>query len=166
MNTPTTVYIGLGSNLGDSLLTLRSALSEIAIIDGVELLRVSSFYVSKPLAGMDQPDYLNAVAEIACTLAPRDLLMQLQQIEAAHGRERKAHWAARTLDLDILLFGDLVSKDERLTLPHPGIPERDFVLVPLHELEPSLQIPGLGQVDDLLAHCEIRGLQPITENSV
>lgn len=140
MNPPTTAWIGLGANLGERAGTLRTALAALAALPGTRLLRVSSLYRSAPVdAG--GPDYLNAVAEIGTQLPPHDLLAALQAIEHAAGRERPYRNAPRTLDLDILLYGDLQSADATLTLPHPRLHERAFVLLPLAELAPERVLP-------------------------
>ena len=107
---------------------------------------------------MEQPDYFNAVAALDTTLPPLELLDALQAIERAAGRERTGHWAPRTLDLDLLLYGEAVIDHPRLTVPHPGIAARDFVLQPLHDLDPDLVIPAAGSLATLLEHCPQRGL--------
>lgn len=133
-------WIGLGASLGDRLATLRTALSAIGALPGTRVQRVSSLYGSAPVdAG--GPDYLNAVAQLETTLAPHALLAQLQAIEQAAGRERPYRNAPRTLDLDILLYGDQVIDTPTLTVPHPRMPERAFVLRPLAELAPE-RVPG------------------------
>ena len=130
------VFIGLGANLGDRKATLRTALAAIAQLPGTQLLRVSPLYGSAPVdAG--GPDYLNAVAELATTQAPQALLQALQTIEQSAGRERPYRNAPRTLDLDILWFGDQVIDTPDLTVPHPRMGERAFVLRPLADLLPE-----------------------------
>ncbi|ART47547.1 2-amino-4-hydroxy-6-hydroxymethyldihydropteridine diphosphokinase [Acidovorax carolinensis] len=130
-------WIGLGANLGDRLSTLRTALSAIGALPGTRVQRVSSLYGSAPVdAG--GPDYLNAVVQLCTTLAPHALLAQLQAIEQAGGRERPYRNAPRTLDLDILVYGDQVIDTPTLTVPHPRLHERAFVLYPLAELAPAL----------------------------
>jgi len=130
------VFIGLGANLGDRQATLRMALATIGHLPGTQLLRVSPLYRSAPVdAG--GPDYLNAVAELTTTLAPLALLQALQTIEQSAGRERPYHNAPRTLDLDILWFGDRVIETPELTVPHPRMADRAFVLRPLADLVPD-----------------------------
>lgn len=137
-------WIGLGANLGDRQASLRAALSAMAALPGTSVQRVSSLYGSAPVdAG--GPDYLNAVAQIHTTLAPHDLLAQLQAIELAAGRERPYRNAPRTLDLDILLYGDQMMDTPALTLPHPRLHERAFVLRPLAELRPDWVTPAMLQ---------------------
>ena len=155
-----TAYIGLGSNQGDSLVLLRQALKDLAAIPQTVCVRYSSIYRSQPLADMPQPDYLNAVAMLETDLAPEALLDALQAIEGRHGRRRGTErWAPRTLDLDILLYGEQRIETPRLSVPHPGIAEREFVLVPLAEIAPELEIPGLGAVARLASQRPQRGLQ-------
>jgi 2-amino-4-hydroxy-6-hydroxymethyldihydropteridine diphosphokinase len=144
-------YIGLGANLGDARAVLEAALQALAAMPGTRSLRRSSFYRSAPIESSG-PDYLNAVAELQTGLAPIELLHALQAIERDHGRERPYRNAPRTLDLDLLLHDDLRLATPELTLPHPRAHQRAFVLLPLAELAPRLQIPGRGQVAELLSH--------------
>jgi 2-amino-4-hydroxy-6-hydroxymethyldihydropteridine diphosphokinase len=140
---PVTAYVGLGANLGDARATLAAALDALARLPGCSGLQVSSLWRTAPVdAG--GPDYLNAVASLQTTLAPLALLDALQAIEQRFGRERPYVNAPRTLDLDLLLHGDAVLATPRLTLPHPRLHRRAFVLQPLLELAPGLQAPGLG----------------------
>ena len=134
-----TTYIGLGSNLGDSQQILNDAVSQLEQFGQV---RVSRFYRTPPMGPQDQPDYLNAVAELQTTLEPLVLLDELQRIENQAGRVRLRRWVERTLDLDLLLYGTHSIDHPRLTVPHVGILERDFVLVPLLDLNPNLIING------------------------
>lgn len=146
------IYVGLGSNLEDPRRQVISAMNALDGLSGTRLVRRSSLYRSAPMGPQDQPCFINAVAEIDTALAPDALLDALQDIEAAHGRVRERRWGPRTLDLDILIYRDLQSRSERLSIPHPGLPERAFVLYPLAELEPDLEVPGHGRVRDLLAN--------------
>ncbi len=148
------VYIGLGSNLEAPREQISRALKAIDQLPGSHLSATSSLYRSPPMGPQDQPDYLNAVAEISTTLAPLELLEQLQLIEKSQGRLRNRRWGARTIDLDLLLYGQGRVDHPRLQVPHPGIGARRFVLVPLQELAgPELQIPGQGRVGSLLRQC-------------
>jgi 2-amino-4-hydroxy-6-hydroxymethyldihydropteridine diphosphokinase len=152
-------YIGLGANLNAPLQQLAAAVASLSDIPNTTVHRVSGFYGSKPMGPQDQPDYVNAVAALHTELSAEQLLDQLQQIELNHGRERKAErWGPRTLDLDILLFGDLVIETPRLTVPHYGMAVREFVLYPLAEIAPDLQIPKLGPLSALLAQVPSNGL--------
>jgi 2-amino-4-hydroxy-6-hydroxymethyldihydropteridine diphosphokinase len=143
-------YIGLGANLGKAEATLRSALKALAALPDSALLTCSSVYRSGPIDA-DGPDYLNAVALLETRVVPDALLAALQAIERAHGRERPYRNAPRTLDLDLLLYGDLRLASPALTVPHQRLHERRFVLRPLAEIAPRLWVPGRGHVADLLA---------------
>lgn len=145
-------YVGLGSNLDDPVRQVRSALAELARLPRTHLVASSSLYRSPPMGPPDQPDFVNAVAGLLTTLSPEELLRATQAIEDAHGRRRDAtRWGPRTLDLDLLLYGELRRTDEALTLPHPGLAERPFVLIPLLELAPGLRLPGGPPVARLAA---------------
>ena len=147
---PVTAFVGLGANLGDPVSTLRAALKELAGMPGVRLRACSSLYRTAPVDAVG-PDFVNAVVQLGSSLAPLALLDALQAIEGAHGRLRPFRHAPRTLDLDLLLHGDTCLATPRLTLPHPRLHQRAFVLLPLHELVPDLVLPGLGPLGPLLA---------------
>jgi 2-amino-4-hydroxy-6-hydroxymethyldihydropteridine diphosphokinase len=148
----TRVYIGIGSNLGVPQQQLDSALAALSSLDSAHLIACSGLYRGPALGLAPQPDYVNAVAALACGLEPLVLLDRLQAIEDDHGRVRTGErWAPRTLDLDILLFGECRLDTPRLVVPHPEMARRAFVLVPLAELAPDLEVPGLGAVADLAA---------------
>ena len=142
-------YIGLGANLGEPVSALREALLALAALPGSLLTATSSFYRTAPIDSSG-PDYLNAVARLDTCLEPLSLLAELQRIELAHGRERPYRNAPRTLDLDLLLYGDARIATPTLTVPHPRLHERAFVARPLAEIAPQLSIPGRGRVADLL----------------
>ncbi|MCL4409667.1 MAG: 2-amino-4-hydroxy-6-hydroxymethyldihydropteridine diphosphokinase, partial [Gammaproteobacteria bacterium] len=133
-------YIGLGANLDQPLQTLTAAVAELSQSPELTHWRCSTFYQSKPMGPQDQPDYINAVATFTTALTPLELLNYLQHIENKFGRVRMQRWGARTLDLDILLYGTDTIATERLTVPHPGMLEREFVLVPLAEIAPDLTL--------------------------
>jgi len=156
-----TVYLGLGSNLDDPENHLNSALEHIADIDQTTILSSSSFYKSPPLGPQDQPDFINCVVKLETDLTAHILLEALQEIENQHGRKREIRWGPRTLDLDILLFGDMTINDDNLTIPHPQLAYRDFVLVPLNEIQSDIIIPGMGPVSGLITRLEINSLQRI-----
>ena len=144
-------YVALGANLGEPIRTLRSALDSLASLRESTLVACSSTYRTAPIGvGEEQPDYYNAVAALDTGLSPQQLLAGLFATEAEHGRVRPTHQAARTLDLDLLLFNDLEIEEPGLTVPHPRMHLRAFVLHPLYELAPDLRIPGRGAVRDLL----------------
>ena len=143
-------YVGLGANMGEPRRQLEQALREL---DEVRLTRVmsrSSLYRSAPLGYADQPDFVNAVAQLETRLPAKELLAELQAIEARHGRERSFANAPRTLDLDLLLFGEELVSEPDLTVPHPRMHERAFVLLPLLEIAPDAAIPGRGKASALL----------------
>ena len=146
---PSRVYIGLGANLGDRLGTIRTAIEAIARLPSTTGVRASPLYASASI-GAAGPDYLNAVVEAETSLLPLDLLEALLEIEATHGRVRSHRNAPRTLDLDLLLHGEQVIRSDVLTLPHPRLHERAFVLRPLADLVPALVLPRLGPIAGLL----------------
>ena len=137
------VFLGLGSNLGDSIQLLKDAVENLSMNEKVQLIALSSFYQSAPMGPQEQPDYINAVCQIYTSYSPNELLTLCQNIENDCGRDRSSEqrWGPRPLDLDILLFDDQKITTPRLTIPHSGMAEREFVLVPLFELEPSLIMP-------------------------
>lgn len=138
-------YIGLGSNLGDREAQIRLALDDLARLPGSRLVRASSLYDSEPVGDVEQPNFLNAVAELETELSARQLLWNLQLVERRLGRTRSRHWGPRTIDLDLLLFGELVVDEPDLQVPHPELTRRSFVLVPLVELDPLLVHPVTGE---------------------
>lgn len=146
--------VALGANLGDRAATLEAATAELRRLPLVDDVRVSAPVESVALKpdgpDADAPAYLNAVAIVTTRLAPSVLLAFLQAIETQHGRERRERWGDRTLDLDLIAYGDIVSREPELTLPHPRAAERDFVLVPWLSLDPDAELPGKGRVDALL----------------
>lgn len=161
----TIAYIGLGSNLGDPKQQLSSAIDALRSVPMTKLLVCSSFYQSKPLGPQGQPDYINAVVKLETQLEALTLLQHMQTIESQHGRTREGErWGPRTLDLDLLVFGEEQINVENLTVPHPEIRNRNFVLQPLVEISPDLSIPGLGLAKDLLARLTGAGLEKIVAN--
>jgi len=165
MATPTNAFVGLGSNLAQPIVQVRLALRELSEIKETSVLASSSLYRSPPMGPPKQPHYINAVAKLETHLSARDLLAELFEIEQRHGRQRDgAKWGPRTLDLDLLLYGTMVSDDPFLTLPHPGIAERAFVLTPLQEIDPDLVIPGLGPAAKLLAEMSAQKIEKLAGN--
>jgi 2-amino-4-hydroxy-6-hydroxymethyldihydropteridine diphosphokinase len=148
---PVRVHLGFGSNLDDPAAQVRTAIAEVGAIPGVTLVCSSSLYRTAPLGPAGQPDYVNAVAACDTTLEPHALLDALQAIETAHGRVRAERWGARTLDIDLLLYGERVIADARLTVPHAELGAREFVVLPLLEIAPDLVVPGLGPLRALAA---------------
>jgi 2-amino-4-hydroxy-6-hydroxymethyldihydropteridine diphosphokinase len=152
------VYVGLGANLGDTQASFGQALAAMAALPGTRVVAVSSLYVTEPVDAVG-PDYLNAVAELSTRLAPQALLTELQEIESAMGRERPFRHAPRTLDLDLLLFGQRQVDTAQLTLPHPRLHLRAFVLQPLLELEPLLAHPTLGPLAPWAAEARLQAVR-------
>jgi 2-amino-4-hydroxy-6-hydroxymethyldihydropteridine diphosphokinase len=156
------VYIGIGSNLADPRVQVERALHALARLPRTKLLRRSRLYRSAPWGRADQPEFVNAVAELQTELAPRELLDALLAIERNAGRERDAtRWGPRVLDLDIISYGDRVTDEPGLHLPHPHLHERAFVLVPLAEIAPDLSVPGHGRVAVLAQHIDRSGCEPL-----
>ena len=144
----TRAYIGFGSNLGDREQAILAAADELGVA------RLSAIRETEPWGVVDQPLFLNAVGELETDEPPRGLLERLLAVEREHGRIRFERWGPRTLDLDLLIYGDVELAEPGLTLPHPSLHEREFVLEPLAELAPDLKIPGKGAVRDLLARLQ------------
>ncbi|OQX16060.1 MAG: 2-amino-4-hydroxy-6-hydroxymethyldihydropteridine diphosphokinase [Thiothrix lacustris] len=161
---PVLCYIGLGSNLGNPVANLHSALKQLAGMEGVELQGVSRFYTSKPMGPPDQPDYVNAVAGVLTPLPAHALLQTLFTVERAHGRVRDVglRWGPRTLDLDLLLYGDAMIDTPDLCVPHPGIGERSFVVLPLLDLAPHLVLPDGRSLSACRAALACDDLYPLT----
>lgn len=159
MSEPVPAILSLGSNLGDRARTLATAVDEIAALDGVDIVAVSSVVETVALkpdgADAAAPAYLNLVAAIATTLAPESLLAELNRIEHEHGRTREVRWGDRTLDIDIVALGGLELSTAKLTLPHPQAANRSFVLVPWLEIDPAAELPGVGPIDRLPAAHEV-----------
>jgi 2-amino-4-hydroxy-6-hydroxymethyldihydropteridine diphosphokinase len=144
-------FIGLGANIGDPAKQIRGALDALGEIPGTRVTHASSLWRSAPVGYATQPDFVNAVAEIETVQSPRPLLGELLAIERRYGRERSFANAPRTLDLDLLLYGASTIAEAGLVVPHPRMHERAFVLAPLLEIAPALEIPGKGSAADLLA---------------
>jgi 2-amino-4-hydroxy-6-hydroxymethyldihydropteridine diphosphokinase len=155
-------YIGLGSNLAEPCVQLRIARLAIQTLPQVEEVAFSSLYQSPPMGPQDQPDYVNAVMAIRTDLSAMNLLCALQKIEIEQGRVRQRRWGERTLDLDILLYGEAIIQQPELNVPHSGLHERAFVLYPLQEIAPFLTIPLLGDIAALVALCPQAGLEKLT----
>ncbi|MFK5915692.1 MAG: 2-amino-4-hydroxy-6-hydroxymethyldihydropteridine diphosphokinase [Woeseiaceae bacterium] len=158
------VFIGLGSNLDEPIQQIKTALDALEQHSDLNLVQYSCLYKSDPMGPQDQPDYINAVAEVTTRLASEPLLNELQTIENTQGRVRKTRWGARTLDLDILLYGNEVIDSERLIVPHCGIAQRNFVIYPLSELvNDDFNIPSLGEIKNLLKQCSSQGIQRLNK---
>ena len=152
------VFVGLGSNLGEREPMIRLALEALSRLPGTRLVKASSLYDTEPVGEVDQPNFLNAVAQLDTELTARQLLWNLLLIERRLGRQRTQRWGPRTIDLDLLLYGSLVVEEEDLQVPHPELVRRSFVLVPLVELDPLLVHPGTGET--LLSHLSRLNTRP------
>lgn len=147
------VYIGIGSNLNNPLIQVKTAITELKDSNNIHFIACSNIYESKALTTAEnkqQPDYVNAVVKIETDYNPSVLLTFLQSLEQQHDRVKEYRWGPRTLDLDILLYDDLVMQTELLTIPHCEIANREFVLYPLYDIQPLLEIPKLGKLETLL----------------
>lgn len=155
-------YIGIGSNLNDPAVQVCEAIEALGTMPDSRLIARSSFFGSKAMGGAGQPDYVNAVVSLNTGLSPRALLQNLQAIEEQRGRKRTGEkWSPRVLDLDLLLYGEQVITMPELTVPHPGLHERDFVLVPLEEIAGDINIPGRGRLRVHLPRCESHSLRKL-----
>lgn len=156
-------WVGLGGNVGDVSACFSSAVAMLGAADGVDVVRVSRRYRTPAWGVTDQADFINAVAELATTLAPLDLLALLQATERAHGRDRarEQRWGPRTLDLDLLAMEGVALDTPALQLPHPRFAERAFVLVPWAEIAPELDLPGAGRIADLAVALDRSGIEAI-----
>jgi len=157
-----TVYIALGSNLNRPKQQIETALKSLRLIPKTQFICHSSLYLSQPMGPQDQENYINAAAKLKTNLSPLELLDQLQAIENNQGRQRKAEqWGARTLDLDLLLYGQQIIKNDRLTVPHYGIKQRNFVVLPLAEIEPLLDLPDNSPISLLKQQVGNQGIQKL-----
>jgi len=154
----TAAFVGLGANLGEPENRVREALGELDALPHTRVVKSSSLYRSEPLGYAAQPPFVNAVAQLETGLPAERLLAGLHAIEARHGRERSFPDAPRTLDLDLLLFGNAIIESEKLNIPHPRMHERAFVLLPLVEIAPEVAIPGRGPAKALLEKCKDQGI--------
>jgi 2-amino-4-hydroxy-6-hydroxymethyldihydropteridine diphosphokinase len=144
-------YIGLGSNLNNPKQQIKTAVMALHTATDIEVVNLSSLSQSPPIDGTNQPDYINAIAQVNTHLTPLELLYICQQIEANQHRIREKKWGARTIDLDIIIYGVQVVASKKLVIPHPEMMNRAFVLVPLAELEDDLKVPVLGNIQELIA---------------
>jgi 2-amino-4-hydroxy-6-hydroxymethyldihydropteridine diphosphokinase len=159
--TAVAAFIGVGANLHEPAAMVRSALGALDRLPGTRVVRRSSLYRTAPVGYLDQPDFINAVAQIETMLDPHQLLSSLLGIEARYGRVRSERNAPRTLDLDVLLYGDRIIDERGLSVPHPRMHERAFVLVPLAEIAPAVLVPGRGRTADLLSEISADGVSII-----
>jgi 2-amino-4-hydroxy-6-hydroxymethyldihydropteridine diphosphokinase len=156
------VVLALGSNLGDRMETLQGALDALFDAPGMEFVAVSPVYATAPVGGPEQPEYLNAVIVIDTALPAQLILDRAHGVEEVYGRVREETWGPRTLDVDVIVYGDQTSDDPTLTLPHPRAHERVFVLAPWHDVDPAAEIPGRGRVADLLQKTGLDGVRRLT----
>ena len=160
------VFVGLGSNLGAGLPTpadrIRAAFADLDRIPMTRVVACSALYANPPFGPVPQPEFVNAAAALTTELTARALLEELRRIEKDHGRERHGpRWGPRALDLDVLVYGNSILDEPDLHVPHRGLPERNFVLYPLHDLDPELVVPGLGPLRELIAKCPADGLRKL-----
>ncbi|HET6783664.1 MAG TPA: 2-amino-4-hydroxy-6-hydroxymethyldihydropteridine diphosphokinase [Pseudoxanthomonas sp.] len=163
MTRPVIAFVGLGGNLGDAVSTLRSAAQALSGLPQTRLLQASGLYRTPAWGLQQQPDFINGVAMLETQLDPRALLEALLGVERDFGRDREAgsRWGPRTLDLDLLLYGDAVIGEPGLHVPHPHLHERAFALVPLLEIAPDILIPGQGRARDALSSLDISAIEPL-----
>jgi 2-amino-4-hydroxy-6-hydroxymethyldihydropteridine diphosphokinase len=154
-------YIGIGSNMDDPQQQVRGAFQALAALPDSLLVARSLLYRTRPFGPVQQGDFINAVAGMLTHLSPERLLAELRALEVAHGRRRAERWGPRTLDLDLLVFGDRTIKSDALEVPHPGIAERGFVLAPLADIAPALFVPSVGRVADLLQRLPETGIEAV-----
>lgn len=158
MNGETTTFIAIGSNLDNPRRQVADAVAALSGLQGSRLVALSPWYRSAAIGPGSQPDYLNGVARLTTRLSPRHLLAALQAIEHAQGRQRTEHWGPRTLDLDILLYGNEIIAEPDLIVPHPRLTQRNFVLYPLADLAPDLIFPDGTPLKEVLAKCQQDGI--------
>ncbi len=155
-------YVGVGSNLNEPRAQVRSAVERLAQLPVTRVVLTSRLYASRPFGPVEQPDFVNAVVGLLTRLEAPALFAHLRAMEAAMGRpEKRQRWGPRVIDLDLLSYGFEQRQEASLTLPHPGIVERNFVLYPLAEIAPDLDLPGLGRVAELAARVTSEGLRPL-----
>lgn len=159
-------YVGIGSNLAEPVSQVLAAKRALQGLPNTRLVQFSSLYQSSPMGSQDQPDYINAVAALATSFSPHQLLEQLQSIELQQGRIREQHWGSRTLDLDILLYSNQTIKTADLVIPHYGISQRAFVLFPLFEIAPELDIPGHGLLRQLISTYKVTDIKKLPTSSI
>ncbi len=161
----TPAYVGIGSNLQDPARQVLAAVAALGRLPSARLIVASSLYGSRPFGPVAQPDYCNAAVALLTTLPALDFFAQLRALEQQMGRERRERWGPRIIDLDLLCFGALRVSGPELTLPHPGIVQRNFVLYPLAEIAPQLMLPGLGRVAQLRDAVSPEGIWPLAPQS-
>ena len=159
-------YISVGSNLNNPYQQVKSAIDKLKIVDGIRIEAMSGWYLSDPVGPKNQSRYVNGVIKISTRLSPNQLLKKLHEIEDAHGRIRNVRWGPRTLDLDILLYGSRMMNTKKLTIPHPEMKIRNFVLTPLADIEPDLVLPDGSILSSLLENNQLKEVVPILPGDV
>jgi 2-amino-4-hydroxy-6-hydroxymethyldihydropteridine diphosphokinase len=159
-------YISVGSNLNNPYQQVKSAIDKLKIVDGIRIEAISAWYLSDPVGPKNQSRYVNGVIKILTRLSPKQLLKKLHEIEDAHGRIRNVRWGPRTLDLDILLYGTRMMSTKKLTIPHPEMKIRNFVLTPLADIEPDLVLPDGSILSSLLENSQLKEIVPILPGDV
>ena len=159
-------YISVGSNLNNPYQQVKSAIDKLKIVDGIRIEAMSGWYLSDPVGPKNQSRYVNGVIKILTRLSPKQLLKKLHEIEDAHGRIRNVRWGPRTLDLDILLYGSRMINTKKLTIPHPEMKIRNFVLTPLADIEPDLVLPDGSILSSLLENNQLKEIVPILPGDV
>jgi 2-amino-4-hydroxy-6-hydroxymethyldihydropteridine diphosphokinase len=159
-------YISVGSNLNNPYQQVKSAIGKLKIADNIYIETISGWYLSDPVGPKNQSRYVNGVIKISTRLSPNQLLKKLHEIEDAHGRIRNVYWGPRTLDLDILLYGSKMMNTKKLTIPHPEMKIRNFVLTPLADIEPDLVLPDGSILSSLLENNQLKDVVPILPGDV
>ena len=159
-------YISIGSNLNNPYQQVKSAIGKLKIADNIYIETISGWYLSDPVGPKNQSRYVNGVIKISTRLLPNQLLKKLHEIEDAHGRIRNVRWGPRTLDLDILLYGSRMMNTKKLTIPHPEMKIRNFVLTPLADIEPDLVLPDGSILSSLLKNNQLKEIVPILPGDV
>ena len=159
-------YISVGSNLNNPYQQVKSAIGKLKIADNIYIETISGWYLSDPVGPKNQSRYVNGVIKISTRLSPNQLLKKLHEIEDAHGRIRNVRWGPRTLDLDILLYGSRMMNTKKLTIPHPEMKIRNFVLTPLADIEPDLVLPDGSILSSLLENNQLKEIVPILPGDV
>ena len=159
-------YISVGSNLNNPYQQVKSAIDKLKIVDGIRIEAMSGWYLSDPVGPKNQSRYVIGVIKILTRLSPKQLLKKLHEIEDAHGRIRNVRWGPRTLDLDILLYGTRMMSTKKLTIPHPEMKIRNFVLTPLADIEPDLVLPDGSILSSLLENNQLKDVVPILPGDV
>lgn len=158
-------YVGIGSNLDDPLQKVRNAFTTLARMDRTRLVKASRIYRTAPFGPIEQPHFYNAAAGLLTQLPPLDLLRSLKALEHVLGREVSVRWGPRVIDFDLLAYSDVVMQSEELTLPHPGLLQRSFAILPLADVAPDLQLRDSGRIADLAETCDRSGIECVLDGT-